>query len=421
MGNERGGNKSILVVGGGITGITTAVEAAEVGYEVFLVEKRPYLGGRVVQLHKYFPKLSPSNCGLEINFRRIKENPRIKFFTLAEVEKISGEEGNFDVTIKLNPRYVNEKCTCCGACAEVCTTEIPNEFNYGMDKIKAAYLPHEFAFPMRYVIDPVIVGTDEGKRCVETCKYDAIDLEMKPETLNLKVGSIVWATGWSPYDVSKVWYYEFGRYKNIITNVMMERLTAPSGPTKGKILRPSDGKEVKTIAFIQCPGSRDDNFLPYCSTICCLASLKQAAYIREQYPDSKVYIFHIDIRSYGTRFEKFYTKVLKDENIYPIKGKVGVITEDPKTKDLTLIAENQETGEEVFLTVDLVVLAVGMVPNTFEEKIPANISYDDYGFISSELSGIYAAGCAVRPMDVYSSVQDGTAAALKAIQSIGRR
>ena len=198
MADEKALTESILVVGGGISGLTTAVEAAEVGREVFIVEKRPYLGGRVAQLNQYFPKLCPPSCGLEINFRRIRENPRIKTFTMAEVENVSGEEGNFDVTIKLNPRYVNENCTACGECAAGVTTEIPNEYNYNMDKIKAVYLPHDMAYPMRYVIAPEIIGKEEATKAKEACQYDAVDLEMQPESVTLKVASVVWATGWYP-------------------------------------------------------------------------------------------------------------------------------------------------------------------------------------------------------------------------------
>ena len=174
-------NKSILVVGGGMSGLTAAIEAAEVGYSVYLVEKNAYLGGKVVQNNQYFPKLCPPSCGLEINFRRIKNNPRIKFYTLSEVEEISGEEGAYEVKIKVNPRYVNENCTACGECAKVCSTEISNPFNYGMDKVKAAYLPHEFAFPMRYVIAPEIIGTEEAQKCKDACKYNAVLLSGQPD------------------------------------------------------------------------------------------------------------------------------------------------------------------------------------------------------------------------------------------------
>ncbi|MCF8082521.1 MAG: CoB--CoM heterodisulfide reductase iron-sulfur subunit A family protein [Deltaproteobacteria bacterium] len=415
-------NQSILVVGGGMSGITAALEAAEAGYDVVLIERNPYLGGRVTQLYQYFPKLCPPNCGLEINFRRMRQNPKIRFFTMAELSSVSGQEGDYDVSIKLSPRYVNEKCTCCGKCAEVCETEIDNPFNYGMDKIKAAYLPHEFAFPMRYVLDSSIAGTEDGKKCLEACEYGAIDLDMQETTFDLKVGAIVWAGGWDPYDAAQVDYYGFGEYQNVITNVMMERLAAPNGPTGGKILRPSDQKEPKNIAFIQCAGSRDENFLPYCSGICCLASLKQTTYVRERHPDCEMTIFFIDIRALD-RLEDFYTKVQEDEKVTFIKSKIANIAEDEETGGLVLEGENTRTGEQILMNFDMVVLATGMVPNQIAIEPPPDVSYDEYGFLTNdpEKRGIYGAGCSRRPTDVASSVQDATAAALKAIQSIARR
>ena len=397
--------------------MTTAIEAAEVGYEVYLIEKSPSLGGRVVQMNQYFPKLCPPQCGVEINYKRIRVNPKIRYFTLAEVEKISGTPGNFDVTIRLNPRYVNDKCTACNKCVEVCPVERSSDYNYAMDKTKAIYLAHEMAFPFKYVIDDKVCLKEQCAKCVAACEYDAIELSMKPKTFNINVGSVVLATGWSPYDAAKIDNLKYGIYKNVVRNVEMERLAAPNGPTKGKILRPSDKKEIKSIAFVQCAGSRDENHLAYCSSICCLASMKQATYVRSQYPDADIYIFYIDIRATG-RFEDFYTKVQADNKISFIKGKVAKITEDAATKSLTVVAEDILSGQKIYKTVDMVVLATGMVPNGIKSPMPADIVYDEFGFIVPDLQspGIYTAGCAKKPADVASCIQDATGAALKAIQ-----
>lgn len=411
--------RSILVVGGGIAGITAAVEAAEAGYEVLIVEKSPYLGGRVAQLNKYFPKLCPPYCGLEINFQRIRKEPRVGFFTMAEVERIEGRPGDFDVTIVLYPRYVNDRCTVCNACVAVCPVDRPNDFNYGMDTTKAIYLPHEMAYPMKYVIDDRVCKLTECAKCVDACEYNAIDLTMKTQTLSLKVGAVVMATGWKPYDAERIDNLGFGKYPNVITNVMMERLAAPNGPTRGKILRPSDGKPVESAAFIQCAGSRDVNHLGYCSSICCLASLKEATYLREQNRDSKAYIFFIDLRTPGT-YEYFLQKVLSDQNVSVMKGKVAKIFEDPATKDLVVEAEDILSSEKATLRVDLVVLATGMASSLDGSKMSAEVRYDTDSFIVPDPpgAGIFAAGCARSPMDVATAAQEGTAAALRAIQAI---
>jgi quinone-modifying oxidoreductase subunit QmoA len=420
--NTAPANGSIMVVGGGISGLTTALEAAEVGYEVYLVEKNPYLGGRVAQLNQYFPKLCPPTCGLEINFRRIKDNPKIKVFTLAEVQKVDGGPGSYTVSVKLNPRYVNEKCTCCGDCAAACDSEISDQFNFGMCTKKGAHLPFEMAFPARYILSSQIIGTDAAQKAKAACKYDAIDLDMQAKTMDLQVGAIVWATGWEPYDATKIDNLGFGQYDNIITNMMMERLASPNGPTKGKILRPSDDKAPESVAFVQCAGSRDENHLPYCSYICCMASLKQATYVRERYPEAKIYIFYIDLRAPGQRYEKFYKTIKADENIFFIKGKVAEVREDAATKNVTVVAENAVTGEKTQQTVDLVVLATGMQPTAANAKLPADLKYNADGFIINDFDkgGMFAAGCANKPADVVSSNQNATGMALKAIQTLAR-
>ncbi|MBF0200890.1 MAG: CoB--CoM heterodisulfide reductase iron-sulfur subunit A family protein [Desulfamplus sp.] len=413
---------SIMVVGGGISGVTTALEAAEVGYEVLLIEKEASLGGRVSQLKHYFPKLCPPTCGLEINYKRIKDSKKIKVITMAEVEKVEGSAGNYTVSLKISPRYVNENCTACGECAKVCDSEISNEFNFGMDRRKAAYLPHNMAFPARYVMAPSM-GADDREKCKAACKYDAVDFDMQEKTLDFKVGSIVWATGWKPYDAARIDNLGFGRYQNVVTNMMLERLASKNGPTGGKILRPSDGKVPATIAFAQCAGSRDENHLPYCSYICCMASLKHATYLREQYPDAKIYIYYIDIRTPGRKYENFYKKLKADENIFFIKGKVAEVGEESGTGKITLVAEDTISGEKVTQTVDMLVLATGMQPNASVDKPNADLKYNADGFIVNDFKkgGMFAAGCANKPADVVTSNQNATGMALKAIQTLVRR
>jgi quinone-modifying oxidoreductase subunit QmoA len=414
---------SVLVVGGGISGLTTALETAEVGYEVFLVEKNPYLGGRVAQLNQYFPKLCPPTCGLEINFRRIKDNPKIKVFTLAEVQSVEGTPGNYNVQIKLNPRYVNENCVACDECVKVCPAERKNDFNFGLDNSKAIFRPFEMSFPMRYVIGGAACKGPECGKCVEACKYGAIDLKMETKTINIKVGAIVWATGWTPYDAGKIDNLGFGKYPNIITNMMLERYASPNGPTKGKITRPSDGKAIGSIAFVQCAGSRDENHLPYCSYICCMASLKHATYIREQYPDAKIYIFYIDLRTPGLRYEKFYNKIKADDKVFFVKGKVAEVSEDSNTKNITVVAENAVTGEKIRQNVEMAVLATGMQPTAAISRPSSELNYNPDGFIINDFNkgGMFAAGCANKPADVVSSNQNATGMALKAIQTLVRR
>ena len=407
----------ILVVGGGISGLTAALEAAEVGTDVFLVEKNPYLGGRVAQLNQYFPKLCPPSCGLEINFKRIKNNRRIRVYPLTEVKEISGSAGSYQVTLETKPRFVNNNCTCCNACVEACPEERDNAFNFNMDKTKAIYKPHDMAFPMKYVID-MDACTKCGK-CVEACKYDAIELDMAGKTFTLDVASIVWATGWNPYDAKKMDNLKFGQSNGIITNMMMERLAAPNGPTEGKILRPGDNKEPESFAFVQCAGSRDENHLEYCSYICCMASLKQVNYIRERYPEAKVSVYYIDLRTPG-KYEKFREKLMGDEKISFIKGKVADIVPEADG-GVTVVAENALTGEKIHEKVDMAILATGMAPAIQSEGGTFGLQMDKNGFLLGDAdAGMIAAGCAKKAADVVTSNQSATAAALKAIQVLRR-
>jgi quinone-modifying oxidoreductase subunit QmoA len=301
----------------------------------------------------------------------------------------------------------------------VCPVDRPNAFNFGMDTTKAIYLPHEMSFPMKYVIDDSVCTLTECAKCVEACEYDAIDLNMEPKSFVLKAGAIIMATGWKAYDAVQIDNLGFGRYADVITNVMMERLAAPNGPTKGKIVRPSDGKPVNSVAFIQCAGQRDEIHLGYCSGICCLASLKQATYVRERIPDSRAYIFYIDLRTPGT-YEFFSRKVQSDSNVSAIKGKVARIIEDPAANELIVEAEDILSMEKRRVSVDLVVLATGMVSSVDEKKPAGDVGYDKDHFVLSDqpAPGIFSAGCARGPVDVATSVQDATASALKAMRTI---
>ncbi len=253
-------SNSILVVGGGFSGITAALEAAEVGYEVFIVEKSPYLGGRVAQLTKYFPKLCPPSCGLEIQFQRIKKNPHVKFFTQAEVVSVSGSKGAYTVKVRISPRYTAAHSANLAPLADKLESTIDNEFNFGLDTKKPLFMDMPFAFPHRWVLDKSAL-TEEETNALHVDPN--IDLDETVKEIELNVGSIVIATGWKPYDASKLTTLGANELKNCITNMQMERLASPTGPTKGKIQRPSDGAAPRKIAFVQCAGSRDQNHLNF--------------------------------------------------------------------------------------------------------------------------------------------------------------
>ncbi len=414
-GNGKSG--AILVVGGGIAGVTCAIEAAEAGFEAVLVEKAAYLGGHVAAFHRYFPKLCPPPCGLEINFRRIRNNPRVTVYTLAEIESLKGSPGNYEAVIRIAPRFVTSACTLCGECERVCPVEIADAFNSGMTKTKAIRLPHRMAFPAQYVVERS--ACPEGCRlCADACRYNAIGLAQQETWKTLRVASVVLATGWEPYDAAKIDNLGFGQFSNVVTNVMLERLAAPDGPTRGRILRPSDGKPPRAVAFVQCAGSRDRNHLPYCSGVCCTASLKQAAYIRSQYPEAKITMFYIDLRTPG-QLEEFAAKTIAANGVELIKGKVGKVQEQPGSRDLLVSAEDVLKGRKIAREYDLVVLAVGIVPQT--GGLPAGVNLDEFGFAADGNPGVYAAGCVKRPAEVAVSIRDATGAALKAIECVAGR
>jgi len=408
----------LLVIGAGIAGVTAALEAAEAGAEVILVERDPSIGGRVLRMHNYFPKMCPPTCGMEINIRRLERNPRIRVLTSSSVSAAEQTANGWSVTVTTDPAWVNAKCTACGDCEKVCSTEVDDPFNLNLKKVKAIRLPHLNAWPKRFVFDRPACDDAEASKIAAACEYGAIDLDAQPANESLDVGAVIVATGWAPYPLEKLTDLG-GDLEDVIANVELERLTAPSGPTEGKILRPSTGEAPQKVAFVQCAGSRDVNHLPYCSGICCLATLKQIQYVREQLPDTEVTMYYIDRRAPG-RNEDVLLKVAEMDGVRLVKGKVGTI--EAADGGLKLRVEDVESGALVDDEADLVVLATGMVPNAIEDDLPLFTRKDDDGFVlDDDQARVTVAGVARRPEDVASSVRDATGAAARALMAAGRR
>jgi quinone-modifying oxidoreductase subunit QmoA len=403
-------NQRILVIGGGISGITAAVELAEAGREVVLIEKESYLGGRVSGFHNYFPKLCPPSCGLEINFRRIRSNPRITYYTGAEVTAITGSEGDFTVNLSLAPRLINNRCTACGKCAQVCPVALEAGPGGGAPR-KAAYMNPSPAFPMKYTIDAELCLKDSCAKCLEVCSYDAIQLDASPAAISLQAGRIIVATGWQPYPAEKIGQYAYTEQPDVVTNIEFEQILSAARAENRKPGRPSDGTLPGRVAFVQCAGSRDQNHLPYCSAVCCAASVKHALTLAEEYPGMEAEIFYIDLRLTG-RNEMLLRKAEGMQGITLTKGKVGKIS--GREGGLVLEWEDVMKGMKRTATFDLVVLATGMVPAAMIPPLRVN----EYGFAETEQpEGIIPAATCRRPMDVSASVKDATSAALKAMRT----
>jgi len=403
--------KPILIIGGGISGVTAALELAEAGKQVILVEKSPYLGGNVAKMHNYFPKLCPPACGLEINYRRIKSNPRIKVYTRSELIHIEGKQGDMKATLRHQPEMIKDTCTVCGECVAVCPEDRPDIFNACHGVTKAIYQPQPLAFPQKYDIDPSYCKGEQCGKCVELCAYDAIDLSAEEEEERIDVHSLIVATGWKSYDPEKISELSYGISKDILTNLEFERLLSVTGPFEGKLIRPSDKAVPGSIAFVQCAGSRDRNHLSYCSAVCCSASLKHALNAVEALPGAKATIYYIDLRVSG-RNEDFLKRAEQHERIELVKGKVARITVSKESAQLKLEAEHILESRKIEKEFDMIVLATGIVPekNTIELKMNAE------GFHSSlQDEGIYPVACSKKPMDVSTSVKEATAAALKAM------
>ncbi len=405
----------LLVVGAGIAGVTTALEAAEAGQAVVLIEREPSVGGRVLRNHQYFPKLCPPACGMEINTRRLTKTPLVQALMRSEVAAAERSGAGWRVTIHRKAEHVTSACTACGDCSKVCPATVADPYNLGLSQVPAIRIPHVDAWPRRYVMNREACPAG-CRACSDACKVPgAIDLDAKDRLEQLEVSAVVVATGWTPYPIEKLTELGGGVLPDVIANVHLERLAAPSGPTGGKILRPSDGKPPKRVAFVQCAGSRDVKHLPYCSAVCCMASTKQAMYVKEQIPDAEVTIYYIDRRTPG-RNEAMLPKA-EAAGVKFVKGKVGKVRQQGGA--LVLHVEDVDAGRILDAEADLVVLATGMVPRGNGE-LPLPVRRDGDGFaLDDRTAKVFAAGVARRPEDVAASVRDATGAAAKAL-SAGR-
>ena len=424
-------SKEVLVIGGGVAGIAAALDLADAGLHVYLVERRPTIGGYMALLTDVFPTNDCSICVLGPKMSEVYNHPDITLYTYSEVLGVEGSVGNFTVSVVRRARYVDEKLCkgCINECASACPVEVPSEYDFGIGKRKAIYVPYPQAVPLAACIDPqACIGC---ARCAEACPADAVRLEQEPQDIKLNVGAIIVATGWQPFDATRKEEYGFGRYRDVITTLQMERMLNASGPTKGEVVAPSSGKIAGSIAFLQCVGSRDQTVgNPYCSRICCMASLKNAQLVKEKYPDTDVTIYYIDIRACGEGYEEFYIRAQK-LGINFVRSRVSGIQEGEDGR-LSLLFEDTLTGEIKRAKHDLAVLSVGLEPDSNAEVLGNllglsrrpdrffEIAHPKMRPVEAHIDGVFIAGCASGPKEIPISIAQGSAAAAKAMKLLHR-
>ena len=426
--------KRALVIGGGIAGIQTALDIADAGFPVDIVETKPTIGGKMAQLDKTFPTLDCAACILTPKMVDVAQNEKVRIFSYSEVTDVSGFVGNFEVTIKRRARYVKEDiCTGCGLCTEKCPQKkVPNEFNLGMDNRRAIYIPFAQAVPKVATIDPnycTMLKTGKCGVCSKVCSVGAIDYKAKDEFITEKYGAIVVATGFNPISMDKFDEFAYSQSKDVITSLELERLMNAAGPTGGTLLRPSDGEHPHTIVFVQCVGSRcaacAEKGKEYCSKICCMYTAKHAMLIRDKYPDTDVYVFYIDVRTPGKNFDEFYRRAVEEYGVHYIKGMVGKVS--PEGGKLKVQASDLIDGKQLHIDADMVVLAAAIEPDKSARPLATMLtaSMDTNDFfteahpklrpVESPTAGVFLSGACQGPKDIPETVSQAGAAASKVI------
>ncbi len=425
--------KRALVIGGGIAGIQTALDIAEAGFEVDIVEKEPTIGGKMAQIDKTFPTLDCAACILTPKMVECAQNEKIHIHSFSEISDVKGFVGNFTVKIKKKARFVDEtKCTGCGLCTEKCPMKkVPNEFNMGLDNRTAVYIPFAQAVPKVATIDPnhcLMLKNGKCGVCSKVCSVGAIDYKQQDKFIEEKYGAIVVATGFNPIKLDKYDEFAYNQCPDVVTSLELERLMNAAGPNGGTLLRPSDKTHPHKIVFVQCVGSRcdDSKGKGYCSKICCMYTAKHAMLIREKYPDTEVYVFYIDVRTPGKNFDEFYRRAVEQYNVHYIKGMVGKVTPKADGK-IDVQASDLLSNEQLHIDADMVVLAAAIEPDKTARPLATMLTtqMDTNDFfteahpklrpVESATAGIFLSGACQGPKDIPETVAQASAAAAKAI------
>ncbi len=432
--------KRALVVGGGVAGIRAALDIANAGHQVVLVERETSIGGNMARLSETFPTLDCSQCILTPLMVEVSRHPNVEMLTYSEVEEVSGYVGNFKVRIRRKPRYVSDECTACGDCVAACPVDVPNEFDRALAWRKAIYIPFPQAVPNTYTLDAEHClnakhRTENGyrvlacERCYDACKPRVIDYDQKTEIVEREVGAIVAATGFKLWAAEQGREYGYGKHPDVVDGLEFERLLSASGPTSGEVRRPSDGKPVRRVVMIQCVGSRDPRRgVPYCSRICCMYTAKHALLFKHKVHDGQAYVFYMDIRAGGKNYEEFVTRVMEEERVVYVRGRVsGVVSRDG---ELIVYGADTLSGQAVQVKADMVVLATAMVPAESDLAKKLRIAVDPHGFLQEAhpklrpvetlTAGIFIAGSAHAPKDIPDTVAQASAAASKVLELLSR-